>query len=131
MIESNVDQKSGNTCILEGPEGIIIHIISSDTIKVQPAYEIIMGAMRPKGEQDGDSDSDDNFSPRVKNTPSVIRNPRPIIHTLDVSIFTINDSKGFTAAPPNNRKPIPFETDVNMLLILIQIFINSFIFVVV
>ncbi len=117
VIESNVDQKGGSTCILEGPEGVIIHIISSETIKLQPVYEIIMGAMRPKGEleQDGDSDSDGNFSPQMKRTVSIIRNPRPIIHTLDVSIFTINDSGGFIPAPPNNRKPIQFETDVNII----------------
>eukprot|EP01041_Mallomonas_annulata_P006775 gene6775-13729_t len=109
VIESNVDDNGGSVCIIEGPEGIIIHIITHEGIKQQSVHEIIMDAMHPKNDPD-DADSDD-FSTEtpISNT---IRNPRPIIHTLDVSLVSNTHSRGYVPAPPNNRKPIPFETDI-------------------
>ena len=105
VIESNIDQNGGNMCIVEGPEGIIIHILAKTD---RPVHEIIMGSMRPKNEKEEDDESEGYSDP----TPGTLSNPRPIIHTLDVGLLSNTHPNGFAPCPPNYRKPIPFETEV-------------------
>jgi len=109
VIESNIDQNGGSSCILEGPEGIIFHIISDEKWKSHPCHEIIMSSMHPK-EEKADSETSEGYSePEVK--PVF---PRPIIPTLDVGLLSNTHPSSFVPCPPNSRKPIPFETDVRL-----------------
>lgn len=113
VIESNCDDKGGSLCILEGPEGIMITITTHDNMKSQAIHEVMMNAIRPKGDDDGGESDSDGFSSAPSASNKAITNPRPIIHTLDVSLVSTIHPKGYVTAPPNNRKPVAFETDVS------------------
>ena len=129
--ENKVENESNRSyCTIEGPEGIIIYL-STFPKNGQSSHEWIMstiGSSRLEDEDDDDdeeeeNDEDDDNRNKNKNkipTPRHSVHPRPIIHTLDVSLLSKN---GFIPCPPNLRKPTPFETEVNTLIFFFLFFV--------
>jgi predicted enzyme related to lactoylglutathione lyase len=107
VIESKIDvEHDYGTCTIEGPEGILIYVSSAprNGFTQQSPTEWLMSKVALTNE--------DQDRPEPAKIPSqrMSFHPRPIIHTLDVSLLSKN---GFIPCPPNSRKPTPFETDVS------------------
>lgn len=105
VTESKIDSEGNkSTCTIEGPEGIILYV-STIPKNGQPPNEWIVSTIASSRTEDEDEETRAKIA-----TPRLNFHPRPIIHTLDVSLLS---KSGFVPCPPNSRKPTPFETDVN------------------
>jgi hypothetical protein len=111
VIESKIDVNNNQgTCAIEGPEGILIYVssIAKNGLPQQTPQDWLMSKI-------GSTSSDrDQAEPAKAPSQRLSFHPRPIIHTLDVSLLS---KDGFIPCPPNSRKPTPFETDVCLLLL--------------
>jgi hypothetical protein len=115
VIESKIDvEHNFGTCTIEGPEGILIYVSSVPRtgFTQQSPTEWLMSKIALNANEERDR-------PEPVKIPSqrMSFHPRPIIHTLDVSLFSKN---GWIPCPPNARKPTPFETDVRLYLLLMR-----------
>lgn len=121
VTESNIDyeRNSGDMCVIEGPEGIIVHVFSNGkTGALISPCELVMKALLSKPEHDDDRKA--SSPPESASGPSGVSNPRPLIRTLDVGLQSDYHPLGFISCPPNSRKAIPFETEVLSFNIIIK-----------
>ena len=100
-----LNDKSGNGFVIEGPERLFMHVISeSNSVSVKT--QMMLNSLLPK---QSEPDSEDEVVVALK-APSA--NPRPVIHTLNCKIMTMNHPQLFSPCPPNSRTPVPFETEL-------------------
>lgn len=124
VLESNINESGNVVCVLEGPDQLIIHVLSDETCSTMKSHEIILHAINSKLENEIDPPSNSNIrSSRISETSSAMKtqakktklkanaNPRPIIPTLKVEILS-DCSQNYVPCPPNSRQPIPFETEM-------------------
>jgi hypothetical protein len=105
--ETNIGAKNGgDMCVIEGPEGIFFHIFSGAFVASRSPSELLINSLLNKQELN------DDVMTTAKRAEVKPVNPRPIIRTLDVALQSDYHPLGFVPCPPNNRKPIPFETEV-------------------
>jgi predicted enzyme related to lactoylglutathione lyase len=114
VTQSDVDEKGGSICILEGPERIYFHIISREKQGSINTHDLAMSTIWSRLEQTDVKAAGSPLTPATHKTASAQRAAlprRPIIPTMDVHILS-NNSKSFVSFPPNSREAVAFETEL-------------------
>lgn len=118
--ESNVGASTGDFCVVEAPEGIVVHFISTSFLLRGngPSDIIINSLIMNKTDQELEK------SPKISVDPAVIKSqhqrsargtkPRPAIRTLEVAVQSDSHPLGIAPCPANSRRPTPFETEVRL-----------------
>ena len=104
--ESNINGKVGDKCVVEGPEGIVVHVFSLDAKLGMNPTDILMKSLLDKVEQPEESRS---ITHKVNNRVAV---RRPQIKTVDVVVQSDYHPLGVAPCPPNSTAATPFETEV-------------------
>lgn len=96
----------GDMCVVEGPESIVIHILSGQ-VQNKTVPQAIMKTLldRLEHEEPVEAPGEGKGGKR--------ESVRPSIRTVDVSVQSDGQPLGITPCPANHRVATPFETEVS------------------
>ena len=100
----------GDMCAVEGPESIVIHILSGEVLN-KTVPQAIMKTLLDRLEHEEPAEAPGEGGGEKR------EHGRPSIRTVDVSVQSDGQPLGVVPCPANHRVATPFETEVNELTI--------------
>lgn len=121
VTESNFDPSNSNStellqsCVLEGPDGLVINIIKSSLSQKLKGYEIILNSLQSRI-LENDMNDDQTFEEEQTqpiDSLHVQRSKNPCrIYCPTIKSEALHEKGSFINCPANPKYPVPFETEL-------------------